>query len=298
MKRKKGRARPAPRSTGTALAPAVEKEVPKVAAKEIGALMGEPKVRRTVLMIGAGAVSDSWKAVYAALKQLYPNLHEDGCTHAFANLVHRLRWLAHAARRDPTAQSALGNQLAQYSRLKEVLSAELLAAADTGRFAFASYGKGLIKRLLSESPDLKVITTNWDKTLDQLIQELGSPPKMARLHLHGLATAPSTLYLPTEALDEVYRQETERELKSLRNAHELAINWIANCDRLVVYGLNFSPHDPELGMVTVAGFHRRTRHCDIEVHDRTPAPVVANLRFYCDSAFLRSITPTTVPTGS
>lgn len=285
MKRKKLGARRLPRGTRKAHPLNVPKEVPKV----------ESKTRRTVLMIGAGAVFESWKAVYAALKQLYPNLHEDGSIHAFANLVHRLRWLAHAARRDPASKSALDNQLAQYRRLKEALSAELSAAAAAGRFAFAQYGKELVKRLQSESPDLKVITTNWDETLDQLIEEMGNPPEMGRLHLHGLVTTPSTLYLPTEALDEVYRQETERELTSLRKAHELAINWIAKCDRLVVYGLNFSPHDPELGMVTVAGFHIRNRFCDIEVHDRKPDPVASNLRFYCESPFLRSIVTTTVP---
>ncbi len=251
---------------------------------------------KTVLMIGAGAVKGGWEAVFVALRRLYPGLQRDGCNLAFANLVHRLRWLAHAAQREPDTSSAFYNQRANYEKLKEAIAEELQRAFEKGQLSLGDYGKELIQKLRNESPDLKVITTNWDKTLDAFLESLGAIGEMGRLYLHGIATSPSTLYLPTEAVDEVYRDEsTEREARTWRNAHLLGIKWIANCDRLFVYGLSFSPLDPELGMVTVAGFHERKRPCDVEVHDPQPEPVVANLRFYCDSPLCRSIRPITIP---
>lgn len=64
---------------------------------------------------------------------------------------------------------------------------------------------------------------------------------------------------------------------------------------LFVYELNFSPLDPELGMVSVAGFQKRKRLCTVEVHDTNPDAVVANLRFFCEGPLCKAIDPVVVP---
>lgn len=233
---------------------------------------------KTVLMIGAGAVEGGWDAVHAALRRIYPHVTRPACELAFASTVHRLRWLAHSAR-SPADKAGFARAMLNYERLKVCIAEELTKALTDGRLSFRKYGRELLTRLRGESPDLKIITTNWDKTLDAEIPEpLG---EMGRLYLHGIATTPSTLYLPTEALDEVYRDgKTARELRSMRNAHLLAATWIRNCDRLAIYGLSLSPLDPELGMVTAAGFFQRRKPCAIEIHDINPGQVGSNLEFY------------------
>jgi hypothetical protein len=48
---------------------------------------------RAILLVGAGAVLDSWNPVLSAMRSQIPELSRDTANIYFATLVHRLRWL-------------------------------------------------------------------------------------------------------------------------------------------------------------------------------------------------------------
>lgn len=243
---------------------------------------------KTLVLVGSGALDNAWGPVTAALKSQFPSLLEGEENTAFANLVFQMRWGALALQRaggdrDPQRLDELKTSHDQtkalYTRLKADLAKRLKDASDSGSLRPRGSAQQVFTRFC-KGQDAMVITTNWDTTIE------GPFPPSDQLgvqYLHGNVRQPTTLYLPTEAVDEPYRDLAVEGpyLDVVRKASLRAMDLIAKCDRLVVYGLSISPLDAELGVVLAAGAQqRKSKFVAVVVVNPDPVPVLRRLQFF------------------
>jgi hypothetical protein len=88
--------------------------------------------------------------------------------------------------------------------------------------------------------NIHIFTTNWDQTVDRALKQYG----LSVTHLHGSTEEGKTLYLPTEIVDEPYRNSDER--RTLFKSLYSLIEAVEKSQRLVLYGLSLSALDVEL----------------------------------------------------
>lgn len=121
--------------------------------------------------------------------------------------------------------------------------------------------------------DLTVFTTNWDRSLRDLVGADG--PTVFPLH----GQVGEGLYLPSEIAGEVYRPLPDR--LQLVQTHRTLHHWMKLCDHLIIYGLSLSPLDAELALLIKA----HAVHLGIAtIVDPRPEYVAARLRALRGSA--------------
>jgi len=132
-------------------------------------------------------------------------------------------------------------------------------------------------------------TTNWDATIDDIVKSVD--PGAGVSHIHGLSHKLGSLYLPSEIVDEPYREHEAGfpNADRLRQSHSRLMAHIEEAKRLVVYGLSFDPLDAELSMIVGRlGGDSNIRHVDIV--DLNPDRVEKRLRVILDGSTRGEVT--------
>jgi hypothetical protein len=249
-----------------------------------------PSQRRTVFLIGAGAIRNAWPPVARALRECFPKYPSGDENGTFAKQVFYLRWL--------TSQRRAGDADFR-SRVRVALRAELERLRLLKSGIALKLGEAELRGVLSVQPEFasvlahfqrgtwSIITTNWDRTIETTYPTLPPP-----IHLHGDIGDPSTLYLPSEVTEEAYAPSRSAR-KYLRKRLGWSVDLVARADRIVVYGLSLSPLDAELGAILSSGRDGEPSLRDaIVVNTASEVDLVARrLRFHISVRRIRRVTP-------
>jgi hypothetical protein len=217
-------------------------------------------LERVVVIVGAGAVVNSWKPVRRALLRTYHYIPEGEENLAFANMVFGLRWLHQVHFDDPKFERFRNERKAAYDELKRNIAIELVAAAGGGEIHLSADFAAIRDRFLSGVTEATYVTTNWDDALDAHAEGV--------IHLHGSMQDAAALYLTSEGIEEPYRGE-DRAL--LGNAAGKAISALEAADAVIIWGLSLSPLDAELGVVLAESLQPRQPGVIIDLHPEIPA---------------------------
>ena len=234
-----------------------------------------------VVLVGAGAVADSWTPVLDALGNRIPD-RSDGTANAyFATLVHRLRWLkAMSAKVDvadkyrSTYVDAFNEALLEYREVTQSIAAAI-QGWDGNKLR--PDGALIRERLLYREYPFAVVTTNWDFSTQEFLEGHDHDRCTGIDYLHG--TYSVGLYLPGEVVDEPYRGPDNRSeffTSAFGTVHKLR-----DASRLIVWGLRVSPLDAELGFLLQAVARQRERPFgEVVVVDPDHQAVIRNLRVH------------------
>lgn len=223
------------------------------------------------LVVGAGAVQNAWAPVLRALRPFFPfDLTADEANAFLARIIYVVRWYS-------TVQGTEAEDPAHLEELKELLrglrqsiAAEVSAAERSGELRIRpEFGHIAEKFLVGSSPEVLVITTNWDCVVETVLAEhLKHRAKVKALHVHGSASKHSTVYLPTEVVREPYR--TREEEQELGGTHTRIMHALEPMRSLLFYGVSLSPLDAELGQTLASGWDTtHLEHIDIVVPDHS-----------------------------
>jgi hypothetical protein len=210
----------------------------------------------TVVLVGAGAVRGAWPPVLDALRKVG---FADVVTLDAANFaMPRLVYIARIAERDNEG-TGIGRRRRDVreflKHVKSTICVELRAAEAAGALSVHAEFRQVMQRLvLREGTHFQLVTTNWDHTVEHEFRLLRKDLEV--FPLHGHVDDPNGLYLPTEVVEEPYRDRAE--LVELNNRRALLVRAITHAKRLVVYGLGLSSLDVELGQVLASGIHEST----------------------------------------
>lgn len=238
-----------------------------------------PAEVQAVLMVGSGAVVNAWAPVLEALEDRIPAADAELANLYMATLVQRLRWLHGIVRKTEGKfraryQALLRDCLAEYRDTTASIGSALRAQA--GMLHVRPEGPLIVKRLLdtpAQDAPFAIITTNWDFSIAAL-QDRGTRESAGINYLHG--TYEVGMYLPGEVLDEPYRSEDNR--SEFGSAMFETVHIVRDAQRLVVYGLSFSPLDAELGFLLYSAAQQRQRPFDeVVVVDLKPDAVISRL---------------------
>ena len=204
------------------------------------------------LIVGSGAVKNAWNPVIRALQTYYPNdfqLDKNGANSFLANLVFLRRYFE-------LKKSDKAEEL--YKNVKRKLSDNIVESERNGEIKAQPALRQIINRFIVEPKNnLLPITTNWDSTIMNAINSYEYPnafkfsERLPGIYLHGKATEPDSLYLPSEIGDESYRSEQHRSEYRIGHAHTVKL--LSDCDRAILYGISLDPLDAELANMLALG---------------------------------------------
>lgn len=234
-----------------------------------------------VLLLGAGAVEDSWNPVLKALEGRVPSPTKDAPNVYFATLVYRLRWLhgmsvaqgiSVDARR--SYSSALGEALNEY---QSVTTGIAQCIQDWDGNKLRPEAALLSQRLLRpRSERFHIASTNWDFSAGDLLDDSADGGGSVD-YIHG--TYDVGLYLPGEIVAEPYRGPAN--LSEFNASSRRTVLALRDASRLILYGLSVSPLDGELGFILQSAHgQRRAPFEEVIIVDPYHQAVVANLRVH------------------
>jgi hypothetical protein len=239
---------------------------PLIGRNEIYRFSKNPKVIKTVLIVGNGAVNGGWSPLAHALG--CPTVTDGdtiaaflaGYSFTYRDIKNRLLI---GIGEEPTQAKAT------YDKFKEELYMLAMVREQVGNAFDSAFLRGKItlnecepiKLLLANPIEIGVINTNWDRLL-------WSQPIPNIIQLHGMSPFPQSLIFPSElgtdehifdlarsAIDNqealgVVAQMTGHyrgTMKSaLRNAHGIAAQWLREATEIIVWGSALNAYDAEL----------------------------------------------------
>lgn len=229
-----------------------------------------------VWLVGNGAVTNGWAPVRRAMLKVGHKVPPEDENFVFAEWVFLGRWLAKKAK-DPKQPGPRRHKLQQklewwrneMRRLRDAISRELELAEREGEVTLRPH----VSAVARQFPPAAVITTNWDMTLAPFVQGWQAD----LVSLHGDRRRSNILYLPTETIEEPYREDDDHEELGSRVGR--AMRLLQDATDLVVFGLSLSPLDAELSVAVRDGFHGTDNPKRVRVIDANPNPVVGRLRY-------------------
>lgn len=235
---------------------------------------------KTTLFVGAGGIEQGWLPVRAAVERTVARYRGGDLNAVFASIVYQLRWLTvQLAKQDGDLRQRMQQKFdtlySKYRDLKVAIAEELIRATEAGLIRVRPTFEAVLRRLCPGA-DLAIVTTNWDLCLARAVGDRFPP-----VYLHGNVLDPESLYLPTEGIEEAYREPLERTVALGRVAGQ-TMRRLEETGRLVLYGLSLSPLDAELCIVLAEGFHGTENPKEVIVVDLDPQTVVARLRYFVD----------------
>lgn len=214
-------------------------------------------LRRTLGIVGAGALIDGWRPVIEAMQAVgYAEVTSPNAANfALARIVYAVRQLEFYA---PIVQEWVSRRdefRAKLGRLRNAIADRLDEAQRSGRISpRAEFASVIRETIVDGSEEAGIVTTNWDFATEDAGHAVKD--ELPTYYLHGNTRRPGGLYLPTEIAEEPYRTEEEKgQLVGIRRDLVAAIR-IAS--RIVIYGLSVSPLDAELGQLLASGLSGST----------------------------------------
>jgi hypothetical protein len=228
------------------------------------------------LIVGAGAVENAWKPVIRALQPFYPNdfqLDGNGANSLLANLVYYMRL-------KPERATEL------YQNVKRKIAEHIIESEKNGELKARPELFEIINEFIAiPNNNLLPITTNWDSTVVSAINDyeyvnhFKFSERLPGIYLHGKATEPDSLYLPSEVSNENYRSPNQ--LENFKIAHAHAGDLLSDCDRAIVYGLSLDPLDAELANTLIVGLGESSRLKEIIIINPEFDIICQRIRVHC-----------------
>ena len=217
---------------------------------------------KTVLfLIGSGVVKNAWAPVKAAVNEtrvdngflILPNqqiAEDDTVNFVMAKLVYLTRWMWRQANFHETSKpeqaeqsSNVAHTLCAYlTLLRENIAKNLIAAQN---LEVRPQFRAVIQEGLKGMNQANFLTTNWDQTIEKALLKIN--PEYQCQYLHGNIAKPQTLYLPSETVNEPYRDDETHQAGL--DAHKRFQALLIGATRLVLYGLSLSPLDADLAVL-------------------------------------------------
>jgi len=211
------------------------------------------------IIIGAGSVENAWNPVLKAFKEVIEmDTTPDGANFLFAKWIYLLRFYATIGH--PDAPKHLEIQRNNVHLLKKAIAKNLhKAQVKKEIIARPALKQILHKYVISQEKSFVFITTNWDKTVDEIVRQeiklLGIDNTNPVFHIHGEMSDFQNLYLPSEMTDESYRTKDESFKIGLN--HSKAGQFLEKTNHLILYGLSLDPLDAELAQILTAACYSK-----------------------------------------
>jgi hypothetical protein len=210
----------------------------------------------TLLIVGAGAVENSWPPILRALRNYYDfDLTSDGANSFLARIVYLMRW--HSALADPAAKKELVTIQRTYEDVCSRIRSELRAAQRSGELRIRPEFNAVVECfLVRRRTRFAVISTNWDSIIEDALTTRFAAKHacvVSACHLHGGLPSEEPLYLPSELAREAYRGTVH--VNALGGLHAGALDALGRARHVVLYGLSLSPLDAELCQTLASGWH-------------------------------------------
>jgi hypothetical protein len=213
------------------------------------------KIIKVALIVGTGAVENSWKPILKAIDLFYDiKTTVDGANCLFAKDVYLTRYFASVSRKD---KEGLGEMLTRLKLLKVLICFELEKAQKTKKLKPRKELQHILEKfILHKNVVAVLISANWDIVVNKEVQRILATPvnkfgmEINSFHIHGSIYDFDEFYLPSEHTKELYRTRTEKRKFDKKNAIFLHNAEIA--DKIILYGLSLDPLDAELSQVLAA----------------------------------------------
>ena len=219
------------------------------------------KFDTTVLLVGSGAVDKSWVPVIRAFEASDGVFDPDTANCVFANVVYMMRFFYSS--KSATDEEKEKNKI-RYLQLKEAVCYQIGESIKRGELRSHDVFDEILGRyVMTDTSHFALISTNWDTTIEDKMNELQESKGKKRVlplmayHIHGIFNQPDSLYLPTETVREVYRDEEEE--TKLGMDHSGMIHLLQSADRIVLYGISLDPLDAELTQIISIGLSTETK---------------------------------------
>lgn len=218
----------------------------------------ETNPEKICLIIGSGAVANSWDPILKALQPEYTfSLDSDSANTFLAVFIYQLRFMA--LRKEKEGQEILQKMLNDFNAIKYRICQELnIAQQNKNIFPQKEFYQILDKYIFQKNVEFTLISANWDFVIDNAINEYGHSKESAdgrinTFHLHGDISNLRHLYMPSEIVSESYRIE-EDEITMRRN-HTVVMRTLASSNKTILYGLSLDPLDAELLQILGLGWN-------------------------------------------
>lgn len=207
--------------------------------------------KKITLLVGTGAVVNSWLPIIDVLKPDYNfDLDADSANCFLARMIYNLRIFATSD--DPNVKGFLPDVLNDFRKIKSRISKALHSyELENKIYPRKEFSSILDKFIFQDSTEFVLVSTNWDTVIDKAIN-LKHSGRVETYHLHGITTNPNEFYLPSEIATEPYRPEHEREI--ILSNHAALLHAISDSHCIILYGLSLDPLDAELSQVLSMGF--------------------------------------------
>ena len=202
----------------------------------------------TTLVTGAGAVENAWEPI----RRMFEEYEEKEFTNDLANCyLAQLIYLRKFFSKEGRDKEALNRIEEQYKLVKIAIADYLQVAQDNGEIREMEELKEILDRFVSlnESPFV-LINTNWDTVVDLAIENY-LKVDIPKIHIHGSIDYSSSLYLPSEVVEESYREKDEVNL--FGDCTVRALEVLQQTKRLILYGISLDPLDAELQIILSYG---------------------------------------------
>jgi len=218
-----------------------------------------PQKECIALLIGTGSVENAWNPVIKAFKDVMNiQVTPDGANFLFANSIYLLR--VYSTIGHPDAPKLLEISKRNMYLLKKAIAKNLHRAHVRKEIKVRPALKKILQRhVIAKEKSFSVITTNWDKTVDEIVSEemkvIGINSSNPVFHIHGDVSDFENLYLPSEITEETFRTKTESFRIGLK--HSAAGHALEKSNHLIIYGLSLDPLDAELAMTLTSAFNSK-----------------------------------------
>jgi len=217
--------------------------------------------RTTIVLLGAGVQENAWSPVVRAIARTsHPRVASpDQANAALANLVYKRRfWRKRFLQEDANggattlARSADAKYATEYDDVRRAFCEELRIGEESGELRIRPSFSAVWNALVAQTHHFYLVTTNWDRLLSiYLGNGFAEISDDAIFHLHGDRRDPSRLLLPTENVDEPYRDPAL--VDELAHRKQSIMRIMEQADVVVIIGLSLSQADGDLAQVVAVG---------------------------------------------
>ncbi len=207
-------------------------------------------MKRKAFIFGSGAVENSWMPVQQSITphHFLKPIGESAANLALASLVFHLRL---NAREKKPEDEQYKNSLEILTNTKKAICEHIQYFQNQGILKVRQEFDNIVKKIILPYNALLFVTTNWDTAIEDYFKKNYMPPHISseaisrfRLHLHGYSDSPDSLYLPTEIIEEDYRDELMR--TNFAKSHISMVNDLKKAEIMIFYGISISALDIEL----------------------------------------------------
>ncbi len=206
---------------------------------------------KTTLWVGSGAVKNSWNPVLRALNKFRIIDTKEDANFFLAHCVYLCRFME--ARKTKTGgKEPYDWCLGRLNAIRNEICQELKSSQEKNEITVWPEFRSIADRIIfPDCNQLKIISTNWDEVIDiEFSKILKQKEIMADdfvVHFHGHISSTRTIYLPTEIVEEKYRDVDE--LNHLGSLMSSSLSYGMETNHFIIYGLSFSALDAELAQI-------------------------------------------------